>query len=98
MKQLRSRFRLVSLLLVCAFLLTLALCAGTALRQAGISLSSLPSLPKIGMSADSPEPSVSPSVSPDGGLTPAPSEAAPADTLMPGTDISPDPEYNVFGL
>ena len=98
MKQLRSRFRLVSLLLVCAFLLTLALCTGTALRQAGISLSSLPSLPKIGGAADSPEPSASPSVSLDGESTPAPSDAVPEDTQLPGTDISPDPEYNVFGL
>ena len=48
MKQLRSRFRLISLLLVCAFLLTLAFCTGTALKTAGITLCSLPALPGIG--------------------------------------------------
>lgn len=94
MKQLRSRFRLISLLLVCAFLLTLALCTGTALRQAGISLSSLPALPKIGSSQASPDPSDPPA----GEITPAPSATLPADSPLPMPDISPDPEYNVFGL
>ena len=98
MKQLRSRFRLISLLLACVFLLTLALCAGTALKTAGITLASLPSLPVIGGSSPSPDLSASPSVSPGGEPTSAPSEAVPDGTLPPGTDISPDPEYNVYGL
>ena len=41
MKQMRSRFRLITLLLVCAFLLVLAVCSGTALKAAGITLDSL---------------------------------------------------------
>lgn len=97
MKQLRSRFRLISLLLVCAFLLTLAFCTGTALKTAGITLSSLPALPGIG-AAGSPEPSVSADTSPGESPTPAPSEAAPEDSALPDTDISPEPDYNVYGL
>ena len=101
MKQLRSRFRLISLLLVCAFLLTVGVCAGSALKAAGISLSSLPVLPVIG-SFPSPDPSVSPEGSPEsspGELpTPAAPEASPAESVLPGTDISPEPEYNIYGL
>ena len=98
MKQMRSRFRLISLLLVCAFLLAAALCTGTALKAAGISLASLPSLPPLGISSPTPDPSVSPSVSPGGEPTPSPVESDPAGSLPPGTDNTPDPEYNVFGL
>lgn len=94
MKQLRSRFRLIALLLVCAFLLTAVLCTGNALKTAGISLASLPSLPAIGNLI----PSSDPSVSPGGEPTSAPSEEAPAVSPSPGTDNTPDPEYNVFGL
>ena len=56
MKQMRSRFRLLTLLIVCAFLLTFVLCTGHILKTTGISLSSL-SLPVPGLSA-SPDPSV----------------------------------------
>jgi len=103
MKQMRSRFRLITLLLVCAFLLTLALCTGNALKSAGITLPSLSSLPGINVSA-SPDPSGSPdaSVSPD--MTPAldsastPPEALPSESILPETGTTPVPEYNVFGL
>ena len=98
MKQMRSRFRLVSLLLVCAFLLTAALCAGTVLRTAGISLTSLTSLPVINRLASSPVPSASPSVSPEGEPTPAPSDPLVTVSPEPENDISPNPEYNVYGL
>ena len=33
MKQMRSRFRFLTLLLVCGFLLTLVLCAGSILKE-----------------------------------------------------------------
>ena len=49
MKQMRSRFRLLTLLIVCAFLVTVVLCTGHVLKTAGISLSSL-SLPLPGIS------------------------------------------------
>ncbi len=97
MKQMRSRFRLITLLLVCAFVLTLAVCAGSVLKASGITLASLPRLPVIG-ATPSPGPSVSPDASPSDEATPAPSEAPSDGTVLPGTDISPDPEYNIFGL
>ena len=59
MKQMRSRFRLLTLLLTCAFLLTLILCVGTSLKTAGITLDSLLSAPSAVMTAR-PEPSVTP--------------------------------------
>ena len=90
MKQMRSRFRLITLLLVCAFVLTLAVCVGSVLKESGVTLASLPKLPLIG-STPSPAPSVSPDASPD-------NEALSDETMLPGTDISPDPEYNIFGL
>ena len=97
MKQMRSRFRLITLLLVCAFVLTLAVCAGSVLKASGITLASLPRLPVIN-ATPSPGPSVSPDASPSDEATPAPSEAPSDGTVLPGTDISPDPEYNIFGL
>ena len=97
MKQMRSRFRLITLLLVCAFVLTLAVCAGSVLKESGVTLASLPKLPLIGC-PPSPDPSVTPDASPAEDPTPAPSEAPSDETALPGTDISPDPEYNVFGL
>lgn len=97
MKQMRSRFRLITLLLVCAFVLTLAVCVGSVLKESGVTLASLPKLPLIG-NTPSPGPSVSPDASPVDEPTPAPSEAPSDTTVLPGTDNSPDPEYNTFGL
>lgn len=104
MKQMRSRFRLLSLLLACAFLLVLVLCTGNVLKTANIDLSSLSSLlpqpvasvaPSVSPDASvSPDTSVSPSSLFDWFNTPAPSEAAPS----PVTDNSPNPEYNLYGL
>ena len=112
MKQMRSRFRLLTLLMACAFLLVLVLCTGNVLKSAGIDLNSLSSLlPQPGASV-SPSPSVSPdaSVSPDTSVSPGESNTqdswsiwgftpAPTDpTPSPGTDNFPNPEYNLFGL
>lgn len=100
MKQMRSRFRLITLLLACAFLLTLVLCTGNALKTAGITLPSLSGLPGAG--PGSPSPSVLPGGAPGEETTPSPS-VIPSDTLpdtsgVPETDNSPEPEYNIFGL
>ena len=99
MKQMRSRFRLLTLLLVCAFLVTLAVCTGTALKTAGVTLSSLlpaPSAPGTAV----PGISVSPDVSPGPEAEPSGDGIVPGlfRDLFEGTDNTPDPEYNVFGL
>ncbi len=96
MKQMRSRFRLITLLLVCGFLLALAVCTGNALKTAGVSLTSLSSLPVL--SGTSPAPSVFPSSSPAEESTPLPAETPSDGSASPATDIFTDPEYNVFGL
>ena len=97
MKQMRSRFRLLTLLLACAFLLALVLCAGGVLKTAGVTLDSLSSLPVLSVSP-SPDPSASPEISPEAGsASPMPDET-PSPSVSPGTDNSPEPEYNVFGL
>jgi len=101
MKQLRSRIRLITLLLACCFLLAAALCAGTVLKSAGIRLPSVSSLSGVveGLNGNpSPDPSASPDASPEDSVTPAPPDAEATDSGIPGTDNSPDPEYNVFGL
>ncbi len=97
MKQMRSRFRMITLLLVCAFLLTLSLCAGNALRSAGITLSSFSPSDLIDEIIPV-NPSVSPDAFPEADSSPAPSEAIQQETPFPDSDISPNPEYNIFGL
>ena len=97
MKQMRSRFRLISLLLVCAFLLTLSLCAGRVLKEAGVSFSSFSFHSIIGGTV-TPGASVSPVISPAGEPTPAPFDPPQDGSPSPGTDNSPVPEYNIFGL
>lgn len=100
MKQMRSRFRLLTLLLACAFLAAVVLCTGHILKNAGISFSSL-SLPLPGVSVST-DPSVSPGLSPAPDTTPDPSalpaEIPSADPAVPGTDNPPEQEYNVTGL
>lgn len=94
MKQMRSRFRFLTLLLICGFLLTLALCTANLLKTAGIPLPRLPS------------PGVSPAPSPvatEAGETgvpasPGPEETLPPETVSPGTDNLTQTEYNLFGL
>ena len=100
MKQMRSRFRLLTLLLACAFFLVLVLCAGNALRTAGFSLDSLSSLPFVRVSASpEPSPASSATVVPENTEpSPDPSEVSPTESVSPGTDNIPDPQYNTFGL
>ncbi len=93
MKQMRSRFRLITLLLVCGFLLALAVCTGSVLKTAGVSLSDLPVI-----GGSSPAPSVSPSSPPSEETTPVPYETPSDGSVFPATDIFTNPEYNVFGL
>ena len=97
MKQMRSRFRLITLLLVCAFLMVIVLCTGSVLKTAGISLPSLSSLPLV-TTAVSPDPADSSVPLSEPSLTPDPGETLSPGTADPGTDNSPNPEYNVFGL
>ena len=96
MKLMRSRFRLLTLLIVCAFLLTVVLCTGNVLKTTGISLSSL-SLPVPGLTA-SPDPSVLPESSPAPESTPDPWAGFTVENTAPGTDNPPEEEYNVPGL
>ena len=97
MKQMRSRFRLLTLILFCTFLLTLVLCTGNVLKTAGITLSSLPSLAGISLSV-SPEPSASPDISTEIPSASVQPEPTPAGNDLPGTDNSPELEYNTTGL
>ncbi len=94
MKQMRSRFRLLTLLLACAFLLVLTVCTGRILRESGVSLSSLlpsPSLP----GAVSPDTPAETPADPDAGEDTAPGSFR---EFLQGTDNTPDPEYNTDGL
>lgn len=97
MKQMRSRFRLITLLLACAFLLATVLCVGNALKAANISLADLLALKPAGGNV-SPSPSGSPELSPGPDYSLTPSESPLPENAFPGTDNSPVPEYNVFGL
>ena len=97
MKQMRSRFRLITLLLVCAFVVTLVLCTGSVLKAAGISLSSLSSV-SVPDSTVSPDTSLSPESPAGTESSPAPSDFAAPESDFPGTDNSADPEYNTYGL
>ena len=88
MKLMRSRFRLITLLLTCAFLLGAVVCAAAALKQAGVTL---PSVGQVLPASESPSPSVSPSEE----ATP---ESTPEGKLPEEFTIQPDSEYNIFGL
>lgn len=96
MKQMRSRFRLLTLLIVCAFLLAIVLCTGHVLKTAGISLSDI-SLPVPALSV-SPDPSASPESSPAAESTPDPWPGFSVENTTPGTDNPLEEEYNVVGL
>ena len=92
MKLMRSRFRLISLLLVCAFLLTVICCAASGLKRAGIDIRSLtnaqPSVSPAAETSSSPVPS---------GETPS-DESPQAENNTDGATPNPESEYNVFGL
>ena len=97
MKLMRSRFRLLALLIACAFVLVAVLCIGTRLKESGISLSSLSSsLTSVLPVRESG--TVSPSGHPEENPTPAPSDGAPEKNDTPEDPLTPDPAYNVFGL
>ena len=114
MKQMRSRFRLLTLLLACAFLVTLAVCAGSALKAAGITLSSLIPSPAVPgtetpepdaspavQGTETPELSDSPAVTPGPDAAPAPSDGSPLGSFrdwFQTTDTPPVTEYNLTGL
>ena len=92
MKQMRSRFRLITMLLVCGFLLALVACTGSALKTAGVSLSGLPVL-----GGTVPVPSASPASPPAESSSPEPSEIPADSSIPPVTDIFTNREYNVAG-
>lgn len=92
MKLMRSRFRLISLLLACVFLLTAVVCTVSALKQAGIAL---PSAQQLLPPTVSPSPEVSPA---EEEPTPAPTDSTTDEILPETTDIQLDSEYNIYGL
>ena len=92
MKLMRSRFRLISLLLTCVFLLTAVICAASVLKQAGIPV---PSARQLLSPTDSPSPEASPA---DEEATPAPPENTDDESLTEEATIQPDSEYNIYGL
>lgn len=98
MKQMRSRFRLITLLLVCAFFLALVLCTGSALKEANISISTITTEATSTFDNYWPASSVSPDASPANEITPAPSGSLPVESVQPGNDSFPEQVYNTQGL
>ena len=92
MKLMRSRFRLISLLLACVFLLTTVICAASVIKQSGIAF---PSAGPASVASASPAPE---SLQAPETASPAPPELSPDETEAPGTDNSLVSEYNLFGL
>ena len=92
MKLMRSRFRLISLMLTCVFLLTAVICVASVLKQAGISL---PSARRLLSPTDSPSPEPPPA---EEETTPALPESTGDGNLTEEATIQPDSEYNIFGL
>ena len=100
MKQMRSRFRLISLLLACTLALAVAACAVSVLRENGFTLppprQELPASPShVPETSSEAPPELSPEASAD---TPAPPGSAGDENVPEETDIRPDSEYNIFGL
>ena len=99
MKLMRSRFRLIALLLACGFLLTAVLCAASVLKQEGFDFSSAWPLLTV---SDSPAPDASPAgaeADPAGTeADPAPSGKSDPENLTEKVTIQPDSEYNIAGL
>ena len=84
MKLMKSRFRLISLLLTCAFIVALVFCAVACLKTSGITLPKLPELP-----VSSPSPS---------GEIPEQTPVMSSEPSSPEKTEEPETEYNVFGL
>ena len=103
MKLLRSRFRLISLLLTCVFLLTALVCTVTALKQAGVPL---PSVQQVLQPSSSPAADAAATPSPQSTDQTIPSEetgipetvSPETDAPLKETDIPTDSEYNIYGL
>ena len=96
MKLMRSRFRLISLLLTCILVLTVAVCAVSVLKEGGFTL---PAPQQVLSSSPLPSPEASPETSPEASAdTPAPPGTAGDENVPEETDIRPDSEYNIFGL
>ena len=100
MKLMRSRFRLIFLLLTCVFLMTAVACAASALKQAGIQL---PSVQQVLRPSSSPASEESVTVSPpasetDQNLPSEETDVPETDMPLKETDIPTDSEYNIFGL
>lgn len=99
MKLMRSRFRLISLLLTCFFLLTAVLCAASALREAGVLLPFVTLQPSVPPGSAVPGSEASGSETPGSEETPAPPDPENSPDIPPeGTGNPPDSEYNIFGL
>ena len=92
MKLMRSRFRLIALLLACVFLLTAVVCTASVLKQAGVSMTAVQ---QILPNPESPSPEASPAGEE---TTPDPSGTPVNENASEETDIQPDSEYNIFGL
>ena len=92
MKLMRSRFRLIALLLACVILLTAAVCTASVLKQAGVTV---PAVQQVLPVSGSPLPETSPA---DVEATPEPSVTPEDENTSEETDIQPDSEYNIFGL
>ena len=97
MKQMRSRFRLITLLITCSFLIVFSVCTAKVLKLTGVTLPSLSSLPLIGGSVSS-DSSASPEIAAEDTPAPAVPDTSPEESVVPETPGSPAPEYNTFGL
>ena len=91
MKLMRSRFRLIALLLACVFLLTAVICTASVLKQTGVTV---PAVQQILPASESPS-ETSPAREE---TTPEPSETPDDENASEETDIQPNSEYNTFGL
>ena len=91
MKLMRSRFRLIALLLACVVLLTAVVCTASVLKQTGVTVSAVQQILPASESPFETSPAREET-------TPEPSETPDDENASEETDIQPDSEYNTFGL
>ncbi len=91
MKLMRSRFRLIALLLACVFLLTAVVCTASVLKHTGVTVSAVQQILPASESPSETSPAREET-------TPEPSETPDDENASEETDIQPDSEYNTFGL
>ena len=91
MKLMRSRFRLIALLLACVFLLTAVVCTASVLKHTGVTVSAVQQILPASESPSETSPTREET-------TPEPSETPDDENASEETDIQPDSEYNTFGL